>query len=53
MEASNGGFLLLNGNGGGGFDNTGGTISALDGSQVQLTNGAAITGGTLTTVGHR
>ena len=51
MRASNGGFLLLNGNGGGGFDNTGGTISALDGSEVQLTNGVSITGGILNTVG--
>ena len=45
MQASNGGILLLNGNGGGGFDNTEGTISALEGSQVQFSNGAAITGG--------
>ncbi len=51
MRASNGGFLLLNGNGGGAFSNTGGTISALDGSEVQLTNGASITGGILNTVG--
>ncbi len=51
MRASGGGFLLLNGNGGGGFDNTDGTISALDGSEVQLTNGASITGGILNTVG--
>lgn len=51
MQASNGGILLLNGNGGGAFDNTGGTISALDGSEVRLSNGAFITGGTLTTAG--
>ncbi len=51
MEASNGGILLLNGNGGGGIDNTGGMILALDGSTVQLTNGIVITGGTLNTVG--
>ena len=51
MRASNGGILLLTGNGGGGFDNTGGTISALNGSQVRLTNSASITGGTLSTVG--
>ena len=51
MRASDGGLLLLNGNGGGGFDNTGGTISALDGSEVQLTNGVSITGGILNTVG--
>ena len=36
MQASNGGLLLLNGNGGGGVNNAGGTITALDGSQVQL-----------------
>ncbi len=53
MEASNGGILLLTGNGGGGFTNTGATITALDGSEVQLTNSASITGGTLTTVGQR
>ena len=51
MQASNGGLLLLNGNGGGGVDNAGGTITALDGSQVQLINGMVITGGTLTTTG--
>ena len=51
MEASNGGILLLTGNGGGGFANTGATITAMDGSEVQLTNSASITGGTLTTSG--
>ncbi len=51
MRASNGGLLLLNGNGGSGFDNTGGTISALAGSQVQLINGATISGGILNTSG--
>ena len=51
MEASNGGILLLTGNGGGGFTNTGATIAAMDGSEVQLTNSASITGGTLTTSG--
>ena len=51
LRASNGGFLVLTGNGGGGFDNTAATISALDGSQVRLTSGVGITGGTLSTVG--
>ena len=51
MRASNGGILLLNGNGGGAFDNSAGTIEALDGSQVQLANGASITGGILSTSG--
>jgi hypothetical protein len=51
MQASNGGILLLNGNNGGSFTNTGGTIAALDGSEVQLVNNAAIIGGTLSTVG--
>ena len=51
IEASNGGILLLNGNGGGGVDNTGGMILALDGSTVQLTAGIVITGGTLNTIG--
>ena len=34
-----------------GFDNTGGAISALTGSEVQLTNGAFVLGGTLNTAG--
>ena len=51
MRASNGGILLLNGAGGGGFNNTAGTISALDGSEVRLQAGAEISGGTLSTVG--
>ena len=51
MQASNGGILLLNGNGGGGFNNVGGTITALDGSQVQFVNGAVITGGILSSFG--
>jgi hypothetical protein len=51
LRASNGGLLVLNGNGDGGFANSGGLITALNASQVQLTNGAAITGGTLSTAG--
>ena len=51
MEASNGGILLLTGNGGGGFTNTGATITALNGSIVQLVNGASISGGVLSSVG--
>ena len=47
MRASNGGILYLDGSGGGGFTNTGATITALDGSEVQLANSAVITGGTL------
>ena len=50
MRASGGGILRLNGNGGGGFSG-GGTISALDGSTVQLTNGAFLTDLTLSTSG--
>ncbi len=48
LEATNGGNLTLTGNGGGGFNNAGGTILA-DGtnSGVVLTNGAVISGGTL------
>jgi len=34
---------------GGAFNNTGGTIEALDGSTVRLIGGAVITGGTLST----
>ncbi len=53
MRASNGGILYLDGGGGGGFTNTGATITALDGSEVQLANSAVITGGTLSDGGHR
>ena len=41
----------MTGNGGGDFNNNGGLIQALDGSEVQLTGGATINGGTLTTSG--
>ena len=51
LRASNGGILILTGNGDGTFSNTNGTIEALDGSQVQLTSGASIIGGTLATSG--
>jgi hypothetical protein len=51
MQASGGGILRLTGNGGGVFNNNGGTILALNDSQVQLTGGAFITGGTLATAG--
>jgi mannose-6-phosphate isomerase-like protein (cupin superfamily)/predicted secreted protein len=51
MRASGGGILRLSGNGGGVFDNTGGNIAAFDASEVQLTLGAAIVGGTLSTTG--
>ena len=48
MQASDGGILRCTT---GSWDNTGGVIQALDGSTVQITNGAAITGGTVTTTG--
>ena len=51
MNASNGGILQLNGSGSGAFTNTGATISALAGSELRLTNGVSITGGTLSAVG--
>ena len=51
LQASGGGVLTLTGNGGGAFDNAGGTIQALAGSRVQLEASASIEGGTLTTVG--
>ena len=51
MQATSGGILLLNGNGGGAFNNTGGTILADNGSEVQLVNGATIVGGLLRTNG--
>jgi hypothetical protein len=50
MQASAGGILVLDGNGGGSFGNTGGVIQALGGSEVELNN-AAVTGGTLATAG--
>ena len=51
LRASNGGTLLLTGCGGGGFDNAGGTIEALAGSEVQLTANASVVGGTVRGVG--
>ena len=52
MQASNGGVLIFTGNGSGTVNNAGGIIQAVGaGSEVQLTNNAAITGGTLTTSG--
>lgn len=51
MRASNQGLLVVTGSGGGALDNTGGTILALDASEVNLTGGANVTGGTLNTVG--
>ena len=52
MRATNGGILLLNGNGGGSFTQlSGGTVIAFDLSQVQLTNGAALAGGLWQTQG--
>ena len=49
LRASNGGILVLTGNAGGAFTNTGATIEALAGSEVQLTGSVSITGGTLST----
>jgi hypothetical protein len=51
LLAANGGILALNGAYGGGFNNTGGTFAALDGSAIVLFNNAAVTGGVFTTVG--
>jgi len=48
MQASNQGVLRLSS---GNFDNTAGTIQALDNSTVQLDTNARIEGGTLTTMG--
>jgi hypothetical protein len=50
MRASNGGMLLLSGFGNGVFTNNS-TITALDGSEVQLVADPSITGGTLATAG--
>ncbi len=51
LEAVGGGVLVFTGLGGGSFDNAGGTIRALAGSEVQLTNSASVAGGTVTTSG--
>ncbi|MDB5325353.1 MAG: hypothetical protein JWM57_922 [Phycisphaerales bacterium] len=51
LQASNGGVLVLTGSGGGAFTNTGGTIQALNGSQVQLVTGASVTAGTISSTG--
>jgi hypothetical protein len=51
VQASDGGVLRLSGLGGGSFDNTGGSIRALDGSQVFFSNGAQLVGGSLLTSG--
>lgn len=51
VRATNGATLILTGNGGGAYNNTGGTFEAQNNSTVQLTNGATINGGTLTTSG--
>ena len=46
MQASNGGLLRL---GGGAFNNSGGVIQALNGSEVQILGGTSFMGGTLNT----
>ncbi len=51
LRASNGGIVVLTGNGGGAFTNTNGMIEALEGSEVQLTGGVSISEGTLTSTG--
>jgi len=51
LRASNGGVMVLTGSGGGAFTNTGGLIEALEGSEVQLTGGVSLTGGTLSSTG--
>jgi fibronectin-binding autotransporter adhesin len=48
MEATNGGTMEFSGSN---WTNTGGTISAQNGSAVELANSVSITGGTLTTSG--
>ena len=51
LAARNGGNLALSGNSGGGLNNTGGTISALDSSTVSIQSAMQVTGGTLSTTG--
>ena len=50
LRSTGGGTLVLTGSGGGTFTNNN-RIEALTGSEVQLTSGASITGGTLATSG--
>jgi hypothetical protein len=51
MRASNGGILQISGQFGGGVTNTGGTITAQAGSEVQLLGSIVITGGTINSTG--
>ena len=51
LRASSGGILVLRNAGGSDFDNVGGTIEALNGSEVLLTVSAGIVGGVLETDG--
>ncbi len=51
MEAVNGGVLALSGFGGGWFNNTGGTLRAQDGSEVQFHSEAGLDGGTFAVAG--
>lgn len=51
IEAVNGAFIQMTGNGGGSFNNTGGVIRAATGTEVQFTAGAEIVGGTLESTG--
>jgi hypothetical protein len=48
LEATNGGFLMLTGNGGGDFNNQGLILASGTGSEVQLVSSVSITGGSLT-----
>ena len=51
LRASNGGALVLHGQSGGAFFNTGGVIEALDGSTVRLMSVANVTGGEMNASG--
>ncbi|MEM8782564.1 MAG: hypothetical protein AAGE65_06850 [Planctomycetota bacterium] len=51
LRASNGGFLELSGNSGGEFDNNGGVIEALMGSEVRFDDSSAVRGGLIRSVG--
>ncbi len=48
LRARSGGTMILTGSAGGAFTNNN-RIEALDGSEIQLTSGASVTGGTLAT----
>ncbi|MEM1026947.1 MAG: hypothetical protein AAGJ38_02590, partial [Planctomycetota bacterium] len=51
LRASNGGFLKFTGFGAGAFDNSGGVIEALPGSEVRFERSSVVTGGVIRSIG--